>query len=87
MKRNQKHSKENIFPVIEAWQEGGQSQAKFCKENKLSISTFQYWLKKLIFLKKVEKPLFITKVVATFAICLFNVAPLSAKAQSAATES
>jgi transposase len=46
MKRNQKHSKENIFPVIEAWQEGGQSQAKFCKENKLSISTFQYWLKK-----------------------------------------
>ncbi len=41
-----KFNKENIFPMIESWQESKQSQAKFCKDNKLSISTFQYWLKK-----------------------------------------
>jgi hypothetical protein len=32
--------------MIESWRESKQSQAKYCKENKLSISTFQYWLKK-----------------------------------------
>jgi hypothetical protein len=32
--------------LIESWQESNQSQVKFCKGNKLSISTFQYWLKK-----------------------------------------
>lgn len=32
--------------MIESWQKSRQSQAKFCKDNKLSISTFQYWLKK-----------------------------------------
>jgi hypothetical protein len=32
--------------MIESWRESKQSQAKFCKENKLSISTIQYWLKK-----------------------------------------
>ncbi len=46
MKKNQKYNKENIFPMIESWQESKQSQAKFCKDNKLSISSFQYWLKK-----------------------------------------
>jgi hypothetical protein len=46
MKKNQKYNRENIFPIIAAWQQSKQSQAKFCKENKLGISTFQYWLKK-----------------------------------------
>jgi hypothetical protein len=46
MKKNQKYNRENIFPMIESWRESKQSQAKFCKENKLSISTIQYWLKK-----------------------------------------
>jgi hypothetical protein len=46
MKKNQKYNKENIFPIIAAWQQSKQSQAKFCKDNQLSISTFQYWLKK-----------------------------------------
>lgn len=46
MKKNQKYNRENIFPIIAAWEQSKQSQAKFCKDNKLSISTFQYWLKK-----------------------------------------
>jgi hypothetical protein len=46
MKKNQKYNKENIFPIIAAWQQSKQPQAKFCKDNQLSISTFQYWLKK-----------------------------------------
>jgi transposase len=46
MKKNQKYNSDKMFPVIERWQESTQSQHKFCKEQNLSISTFQYWLKK-----------------------------------------
>jgi hypothetical protein len=46
MKKNQKYNSDKMFPVIERWQGSNQSQHKFCKEQKLSISTFQYWLKK-----------------------------------------
>lgn len=35
-----------MFSVIENWQQSHQSQYKFCKDQKLSLSTFQYWLKK-----------------------------------------
>jgi len=35
-----------MFQAIDAWKHSNQSQGKFCKEHKYSISTFQYWLKK-----------------------------------------
>ena len=35
-----------MYSRIEAWQRSGLSQNRFCKEEKLSSSTFNYWLKK-----------------------------------------
>jgi len=32
--------------IIEQWQESGQTQQSFCKERKLSYTTFYYWLKR-----------------------------------------
>jgi len=46
MRKNQKFSKEQMYAWIESWQQSGISQNRFCKEEKLSSSTFNYWLKK-----------------------------------------
>jgi len=46
MKNIQKQKQAIMFSVIENWQQSKQSQYKFCKVQKLSLSTFQYWLKK-----------------------------------------
>ena len=46
MRKNQKFTKEQMYAWIESWQQIGISQNRFCKEEKLSSSTFNYWLKK-----------------------------------------
>ena len=46
MRKNWKHSKEQMYARIEAWQQSGLSQNRFCKDENLSTSTFNYWLKK-----------------------------------------
>jgi len=46
MRKNQKFTKEQMYAWIESWQQSGISQNRFCKEEKLSSSTFNYWLKK-----------------------------------------
>ena len=35
-----------MFDMIQKWQKSGISQAAFCKEHQLAISTFTYWLLK-----------------------------------------
>jgi hypothetical protein len=39
-------SKEEMYPLIEEWQQSGQSQKHFCEQKHLSKSVFVYWLKK-----------------------------------------
>ncbi len=46
MRKNQKYSKEEMYLAIEMWQESGLSQRKFCLNEKLSVKTFAYWLRK-----------------------------------------
>lgn len=46
MKKNQKYTQEEMYLAIELWQESGLSQELFCKREKISISTFSYWLRK-----------------------------------------
>ena len=52
-----------MFQIIETWQKSGQSQGKFCREHKHSISTFQYWLKK--YRKELPKPQLQKKPITT----------------------
>ena len=35
-----------MYLAIELWQESGLSQSKFCVQEKLSLQTFGYWLRK-----------------------------------------
>ncbi len=35
-----------MYAWIESWQQSGISQNRFCKEENLSTSTFNYWFKK-----------------------------------------
>jgi len=46
MRKNQKYNKEEMALAIEMWQESGLSQYEYCNREKLSKSTFSYWLKK-----------------------------------------
>jgi transposase-like protein len=46
MRKNQKFTKEQMYARIESWKQSGLSQNQFCKEENLSTSTFNYWLKK-----------------------------------------
>jgi hypothetical protein len=32
---------------IEEWRAGGQSQARYCRENRLSLATFGYWKRRM----------------------------------------
>lgn len=45
MKRTQRNPEE-MFPVIEAYLEDGNTQKAFCAEKGLSISVFGYWLRR-----------------------------------------
>lgn len=38
--------KAEMFELIKAWQESGQTQATFIRKNGVSFGTFYYWLKK-----------------------------------------
>jgi len=42
--------------VIRAWKQSGESQTKYCEENKLSIATFGYWHKQLLKQKNLLVP-------------------------------
>lgn len=46
MQKNQKYSKEQMYRSIALWRESGLSQYQFCKREKLTTSTFSYWLRK-----------------------------------------
>jgi hypothetical protein len=37
---------EEMFSLIEQWQESGKTQQLFCQEQELTYSTFYYWLKR-----------------------------------------
>jgi hypothetical protein len=37
---------EQMFPLIEKWQESGLPQASFCAEHQISLAVFGYWLRK-----------------------------------------
>lgn len=37
-------SKEKMFPLVEQYYESGVSIKAYCKKNKLSASTFRYWI-------------------------------------------
>lgn len=39
-------SKEEMYPLIEEWQQSGQSQKQFCEQKQLPKSVFIYWLQK-----------------------------------------
>lgn len=36
-----------MYALVSQWQESGLTQVAFCNERKLSVKTFQYWLRKL----------------------------------------
>jgi hypothetical protein len=44
LRRGTKHMEE-MYSLIEQWQESGQPQQSFCKERNLSYTTFYYWLR------------------------------------------
>jgi len=41
-----RRTKEEMFPVVEAWQHSGLSKKSFCKEQGIVKSVFFYWCKK-----------------------------------------
>ena len=46
MKKNQKHTQEEMYLAIELWNESGLSQQKYCRQNDIVYNTFKYWVKK-----------------------------------------
>ncbi|MHB2149757.1 IS66 family insertion sequence element accessory protein TnpA [Calditrichota bacterium LG25] len=38
--------KQEMFKIIEAYEQSGQTQRAFCKERELAFTTFLYWLRK-----------------------------------------
>lgn len=46
MRKNQKYTQEEMYTAIELWKESGKAQKRFCQENNLSFSTFNYWQRK-----------------------------------------
>ncbi len=46
MKTNTTHSREDIYPAIERWQQSGLSQHEFCQVEGFSYSRFNYWVRK-----------------------------------------
>lgn len=39
---------EQMMPLVEAWQQSGQSKKQFCSEQNISYQIFIYWCRKLI---------------------------------------
>jgi hypothetical protein len=37
---------EKMFALVETYQQSGQSQKEFCKEQHIKTSTFSYWIKR-----------------------------------------
>jgi len=46
MRKNQKYNREQMNATIGQWKDSKLTQRAFCKEQGISISTFQYWVKK-----------------------------------------
>lgn len=46
MEKDQKNRQEEMYLAIELWQESGLSQRAYCKQEGLTRSSFEYWLKK-----------------------------------------
>jgi hypothetical protein len=47
MKKEQREQqKENMFSLIEKWQQSDQTQKDFCREHDLKLATFHYWQKR-----------------------------------------
>lgn len=46
MKKPQKNTKENMYPIIDLWKESGLTQTQYCKQEKVSYYIFKYWLQK-----------------------------------------
>ena len=49
---------------IDSWQESGQSQQRYCRNQGIALSTFGYWRRKLT-TRNVEKPRFYPLVIST----------------------
>jgi transposase-like protein len=45
-KQERVNRQEEMFSLIEKWQESGKPQQTFCQEHDLTFSTFYYWLKR-----------------------------------------
>jgi GT2 family glycosyltransferase len=41
-----RRTKEEMFPVVEAWQQSGLSKKSFCEEQVIIKSVFLYWVRK-----------------------------------------
>lgn len=39
-------TEEDMFPLVEEWQDSGQTQKAFCAEQDISVSVFAYWLRR-----------------------------------------
>jgi transposase-like protein len=48
MRKNQKHTKEEMFGLIQEWESSGISQDKFFQQKGIAKSTFGYWRKKYL---------------------------------------
>ena len=47
MKKEQREQqRQNMFSLIEKWQQGNQTQKDFCQEHDIKLATFHYWQKK-----------------------------------------
>lgn len=45
-KKMSRRTKQEMYPLVDAWQVSGQSKTAFCRERQLNIHTFNYWLQK-----------------------------------------
>ncbi|WP_456409418.1 IS66 family insertion sequence element accessory protein TnpA [Caldithrix abyssi] len=55
---NKNSRQQEMFKIIEAYEQSGQTQRAFCKERELAITTFLYWLRKYR-KEKIKSDLFI----------------------------
>jgi transposase-like protein len=46
MKQNQRYTQEEMYPVIENWQESHMTKTQFCREKGIAYHVFKYWLDK-----------------------------------------
>jgi transposase-like protein len=44
--KQRRRSREEMFPVVEAWQQSGLSKKSFCEEQGIIKSVFLYWVRK-----------------------------------------